>query len=313
MTSSDTGTNLRIDESETTILSNTEIINLSDDAFIVEPPDPGNPSDNPNNQVNIFFEYPIRADGLPGTTGVSNAANVRELELGDGLSMDLSTRPVGEGLLGILSSTTNLTVEGNDSSGGSNVEFENVNRIDFGHDDFFVSTTSTTGEILVTSRGGSGGGFLLQEDGNAEVATVQELNFGNGFTVIPNEPSPADATSAEIIIDTSSLPQHRSYEFDKMTPNNSLGDTTSSAYSLTEPSTGVFQLLLSNIGTFSQDQPPIIQVYERPSRTPGQFGSPPPRTMILPMEVTITAAGTIRITFSQDIQGTVVANGIDLT
>ena len=90
----------------------------------------------------------------------------------------------------------NITVEGNDGSTENNA-FDSITRIDFNHNDFFVNA-GDAGEVIVTSRGGAGGGVLIQEDGRSEVDVAQTINLRGGLLVTPDNENPADATTVDI-------------------------------------------------------------------------------------------------------------------
>ena len=194
---------LAIENSEADILSSTGIINFDDDAFDVQVD--GTVSD----QVNVVFTYPINAD-VPGvTTGVEDFPDVRRLQIGDGLTFTptlLVDGDLNSGFLGTLSvAGATITVEGNDGN-NDHTEFTGITLIDFNPNDFLV-TSSATGEVVVSAIGSSGGALVLEDDDTVEVNALQTLNFGTGLIATPDNGDPAQARSADIVIDHSLVPR----------------------------------------------------------------------------------------------------------
>ena len=151
---------LAIENSEADILSSTGVINFDDDAFDVTVD--GTVSD----QVNVIFTYPLNVD-VPGvTTGIEDFPNVRRLQIGDGLTFTptlLDPLDLGGGFLGTLSvAGATITVEGNDGN-VQDREFTGTTLIDFNPTDFLVTST-TTGEVVISSIGGQTGTSLVLED-----------------------------------------------------------------------------------------------------------------------------------------------------
>ena len=193
----------------------------------------------------------------------------------------------------------NITVEGNDGTTENNV-FTGINRVDFNHNDFFVNT-GDAGEVIITSRGGSGGGFLLREDGNAEVDVVQTLDFTDGFTVTPDNASSADATGATVSLDTTTIPYYQVHNF-----TAGVHDTATNPngfFTVTRNGQVHYELRIArnapagHVGSWLS-QPPSVTVYEL-LPPPSGFGSMQP-TQVLPMSLTVTASNQIVITFTQN-------------
>ena len=97
---------------------------------------------------------------------------------------------------------------------------------------------------------------------------------------------------------------YRSFEF---APSGTTGTTPGTLFTSSIGS-GMYQLEISS-GSYNQNNPPIVQVYEY---TIDAQGRPTTRSMIIPNSVTVPSQGTIRITFNQNIRGTVVLTGIRL-
>ena len=121
----------------------------------------------------------------------------------------------------------------------------------------------------------------------------------------------------------SRIPRHRSIEFELSTSTAPGGPTPPPDRRLQNDTatwvpTGMFGIELNGTifgdataFSFSQELPPIVQIYERFDRDPVTLLEPP-RAMIIPDSILVPQAGTIRILLNTDIQGTIVLNGTGL-